>query len=116
MLLAVLYAVFNGFSEKLAARLQNHAVLAAVLAGALLGLVGFFVPETMFSGETGLHALLGDWRSYTAGALLLDRRAQGAVVRPLHQSRLARREHLSHHLYGRSGRLCLRAGREPARR
>lgn len=71
MLLAVLYAVFNGFSEKLAARLQNHAVLAAVLAGALLGLVGFFVPETMFSGETGLHALLGDWRSYTAGALLL---------------------------------------------
>ena len=32
---------------------------------------GFFVPETMFSGETGLHALLGDWRSYTAGALLL---------------------------------------------
>ena len=25
----------------------------------------------MFSGETGLHSLLGEWRSYTAGALLL---------------------------------------------
>lgn len=71
MLMAVLYVVFNGFSEKLAAQLQGRAILAAVLAGALLGLVGFFVPETMFSGETGLHALLGDWRSYTAGALLL---------------------------------------------
>lgn len=71
MLMALLYAVFNGLSEKLAVLLEGRAILAAVLAGALLGLVGFFLPETMFSGETGLHSLLGEWRSYTAGALLL---------------------------------------------
>lgn len=71
MLMALLYAAFNGLSEKLAVLLEGRAILAAVLAGALLGLVGFFLPETMFSGETGLHSLLGEWRSYTAGALLL---------------------------------------------
>ena len=71
MLLAILYRCFEKISEKLAAQLQGHAILAAVLAGALLGLVGFFVPEIMFSGESGLHVLLGDWRSYTAGMLLL---------------------------------------------
>lgn len=71
MLMALLYAAFNGLSEKLAVLLEGRAILAAVLAGALLGLVGFFLPETMFSGETGLHSLLGEWRSYTTGALLL---------------------------------------------
>lgn len=71
MLMALLYAAFNGLSEKLAVLLEGRAILAAVLTGALLGLVGFFLPETMFSGETGLHSLLGEWRSYTAGALLL---------------------------------------------
>ena len=104
MLMALLYAAFNGLSEKLAVLLEGRAILAAVLAGALLGLVGFFLPETMFSGETGLHALLGDWQSYTAGALLLI-----AVLKGLLST-------FCINLGWRSGRLCLRAGREPARR
>ena len=49
--------------------LEKYPIVAAVIAGALLGLVGYFVPETMFSGESGLHELLTTWNGYSAGAL-----------------------------------------------
>lgn len=59
MLMALLYAAFNGLSEKLAVLLEGRAILAAVLAGALLGLVGFFCRKQCFPEKPGcIHCLV----------------------------------------------------------
>lgn len=69
IVMALLYAVFDDVTATFAECLEKYPIVAAVIAGALLGLVGHFVPETMFSGESGLHELLTTWNGYSAGAL-----------------------------------------------
>ncbi|MEE0511987.1 MAG: chloride channel protein [Peptococcaceae bacterium] len=69
IVMALLYAVFDDVTATFAECLEKYPIVAAMIAGALLGLVGHFVPETMFSGESGLHELLTTWNGYSAGAL-----------------------------------------------
>lgn len=66
---AMIYRGLDTLAEKLAGCLGTHKIAAAVSAGALVGLCAHFLPQVLFSGETGLHALLVDWRGYTAAAL-----------------------------------------------
>lgn len=69
IVMALLYAVFDDVTATFAECLEKYPIVAAMIAGALLGLVGHFVPETMFSGESGLHELLTTWNGYSAGVL-----------------------------------------------
>ena len=56
----------HGLSHAIGAK----PVLKAVIAGAVLGLCGCFLPFTMFAGEHQMHELMETWTTLSAGALL----------------------------------------------
>ncbi len=55
-------------THALSHRMGSKPVLKAVLAGAVLGLCGTFLPLTMFSGEHQIHELMDLWASWGAPA------------------------------------------------
>lgn len=55
---------------KLSARLGDRVVVKAVVAGAILGVLGIFLPFTLFAGEAQTEMLAQQWTALGAGALL----------------------------------------------
>ncbi|MDR2035770.1 MAG: chloride channel protein [Coriobacteriales bacterium] len=70
-----LFHTANLFTGKLARSLKRFVVLRAVLCGLLIGLIGSFLPYTLFSGEEQMGELMQSYS--TLGAWLLV--ATGAV-------------------------------------
>ena len=65
--------LFHGFGwavGKLSARLGDRVVVKAVVAGAILGVLGIFLPFTLFAGEAQTEMLAQQWTALGAGALL----------------------------------------------
>jgi H+/Cl- antiporter ClcA len=76
-------AIYTAFSMQLFGRLLprvfgERVVLRSVAAGTVIGLVGFVLPETMFSGEYQVHAILGEPGQYGVALLLML-----ALLKPL---------------------------------
>lgn len=67
----VLFLVCERFSRLAFAPLANQKILRAVIAGALLGVVGMFMPYTMFSGEEQMYDLVNSWQSWAAPMLFI---------------------------------------------
>lgn len=65
-----LFHAFGWGVGKLSERLSGHIVAKAVVAGAVLGALGIFLPFTMFAGEAQTDMLAGQWMSMGAGVLL----------------------------------------------
>lgn len=71
-----LLAIFAGVSMQVAGkimeRLFGDAAVAPVLAaGAVIAVVGYAVPEVLFSGEAEIHGIIADPARFGAGMLLL---------------------------------------------
>ena len=65
--------LFHGFGwavGKLSARLGDRVVVKAVVAGAILGVLGIFLPFTLFAGEAQTEMLAQQWTALGAGVLL----------------------------------------------
>lgn len=73
---ALLVAVASKAARRLSNALERVAhgersahILRATVCGAALGLAAIFMPDVLFSGETGLEALIGSWATYGLGLL-----------------------------------------------
>lgn len=81
--LGVAMALYTAASMNLFGRLVprlfgQHVVLRSLAAGAVIGLVGLGVPESMFSGENQVHTIIADPSRYGLALLLLL-----ALLKPL---------------------------------
>jgi H+/Cl- antiporter ClcA len=63
---------------RLMGRFGDRVVTRAVVAGAVIGVVGYFVPDLLFSGEEQIHGILADPAATGLGMLILL-----AVAKPL---------------------------------
>lgn len=68
---AILFLAADKAAAAVGEALKKHRIVSCVIAGAILGLAGYFVPQGMFSGEEQLAELIGGWAEYSAPALLL---------------------------------------------
>jgi H+/Cl- antiporter ClcA len=81
--LGALLAIFAGANMQLFGRIiprvfGERVVLRAVAAGVVIGFVGLVLPETLFSGEEQIHAIVADPARYGVGMLVLL-----AVLKPV---------------------------------
>ena len=67
---ALVYHSANWSFARLGASLSNHVVLRAVIAGLGLGLVGAFLPYTLFPGEEQAWQLMDQWQIMGAFVLI----------------------------------------------
>lgn len=103
--------LFHGFGwamGKLSARLGDRVVVKAVVAGAILGVLGIFLPFTLFAGEAQTEMLAQQWMALGAGALLATGFLKVLASPGVPRTRLARRPLLPAHLLGDRHRLCRR--------
>lgn len=70
ILFALYFTAMEGLFARISERFEKYDMALCVAAGILVALCGFFVPLSMFSGEKQLGALITDWQSYTAAALV----------------------------------------------
>ncbi len=73
--IGALLAVFTGLSMQGIGRLvervfKDYVILPLLAAGAVVALVGYFVPELLFSGEDQIHAIIADPVAFGAAMLL----------------------------------------------
>ena len=66
-----IYLLFNKCTMLIGKKLQNHTVIACVLAGIVIAIFGYLLPLTMFSGEYEMEDLMLNYQSYTIGLLIL---------------------------------------------
>lgn len=70
-LLGMGYFVFKSIVKKAIQPLKDKVVAKAIVAGAILGGVGMFLPYTMFSGEHQMTDLMTSWQSIGVGLLFV---------------------------------------------
>ncbi|HDR73821.1 MAG TPA: chloride channel protein [Methanoculleus sp.] len=74
-IIGALLAVFTGLSMAAIGRMVDRAfkdrvILPALAAGAVIALVGSFVPALLFSGQAQIHAIIADPAAFGAAMLL----------------------------------------------
>lgn len=71
----IIAAIFFVFMDKctsyLGQKILKYRVLSCVLTGTILAVVGYFIPETMFSGESQMSLLMENWQGYSIVMLVL---------------------------------------------
>jgi H+/Cl- antiporter ClcA len=72
--IGVAFQVFG----KIMSRFGNRVIERVLVAGLVIGIVCYFIPELMFSGETSIHAVMANPAQYGIGMLLLM-----ALLKPL---------------------------------
>ncbi len=77
-LLAVYIASAFRIAEKLMGVFGDRIILRAIAAGSIIGLVCYFLPELMFSGESSIHSIVANASSYGVLLLLLF-----SILKPL---------------------------------
>jgi H+/Cl- antiporter ClcA len=65
------YKVLFAIVQRIFAPLRQHPIVLAILGGVIIGLIGSFVPLTLYSGQVQLQSLLKSTISYSALYLLL---------------------------------------------
>ena len=68
---AIVFLFFNKITIALNNRFGNHRIAACLIVGVVLAVVGFCVPEAMFSGEEQMGDLIHEWIAYPSGMLIL---------------------------------------------
>ncbi|MFN8482351.1 MAG: chloride channel protein [Anaerolineae bacterium] len=63
---------------KVMSRFDNQVVLRALVAGVIIGIVCYFIPDLMFSGETSIHTIIANPAQVGVAMLLLM-----ALLKPL---------------------------------
>ena len=67
---AYLFFSANLLTERLALLFKQHIILRTVLCGLLIGLIGSFLPLTLFSGEEQMGELIEGFAAMGAGVLI----------------------------------------------
>jgi len=70
VLAGYLFHIADRLTEHLARLLKNKVILRTMLCGLLLGLIGSFLPYTMFSGEGQMGELMGNYTNIGAWLLI----------------------------------------------
>ncbi len=71
---AVLGLFYKGVdfgAQKIAKKLQKHPFIPVLIAGLAVAICGYFLPDTMFSGEHQLEPLIANWQSMDAVILIV---------------------------------------------
>lgn len=71
ILLGLIYCLFERITKKCAAKIEDKRILSCLIAGVILAVAGFLLPETMFSGEDALGELIVNWDMRSPQILLL---------------------------------------------
>ena len=67
----ILFKLIMGIVHILFTPLKQHPVILAIVGGVLIGLVGSFLPLTLYSGQNQLTEIIHNPAAYGAGLLLL---------------------------------------------
>ncbi|MEG0377398.1 MAG: chloride channel protein [Eubacterium sp.] len=70
-LCGILYPIFGLLVRKIVAPIKKYPVILAVIGGLILGLVGMFLPFTMFAGEHEMSEIMEIWQGFPIWVLLL---------------------------------------------
>jgi H+/Cl- antiporter ClcA len=76
-LLAAYIAIAFRVAGKLMGVFKDRNILRALVAGSIIGMVCYFIPELMFSGESSIHTIIASASTYGVLTLLLF-----AVLKP----------------------------------
>lgn len=80
VVLGLFYKGVDFGTKKIAVKLDKYPFIPILIAGFAVAVCGFFLPDTMFSGEHQLEPLISNWQSYDAGLLLLTGVVKLALV------------------------------------
>jgi H+/Cl- antiporter ClcA len=70
-IVGTLYKVIFGVIHLVFAPLKGHPVVCAIVSGIIIGLIGSFLPLTLYSGQDQLLAIIHNPAAYGVGLLLL---------------------------------------------
>lgn len=68
---ALTYLVFNKLTSMVGNKLKDHIIIRCMLGGAVLALIGWYVPFTMLSGETDMGTIMADWQAMSVSLLIV---------------------------------------------
>ena len=68
---AFIYLIFNKLTSMIGNKLKDHIIVRCMLGGAVLALVGWYVPLTMLSGETDMGTIMADWQTMSVSVLFV---------------------------------------------
>lgn len=77
---AIIYLIFNALTTKIANAIIDKRILSCLIAGLCVAIAGFFVPESLFSGEHQMEPLIQNWQNETAASLILIALVKIALV------------------------------------
>ena len=80
ILAGVVFLLFQKLTACAGRLMQNRKIVSAAAAGVLLGVIGHFIPESMFSGEHQMAELIEKWTEYSAWILILAAAAKMLLV------------------------------------
>lgn len=69
--MALLYGGYGKILHKIFLPLKNYKIIRALIGGIILGIVGTWLPYTLFSGEHEVKVLVKEWSSLSIGILIL---------------------------------------------
>jgi H+/Cl- antiporter ClcA len=69
--MGILFKVIFGVVHRVFARFQSHPVVAAIVGGVVMGLIGSFLPLTLYSGQEQVTHIIHHPAAYSVGFLLL---------------------------------------------
>lgn len=69
LLLGCIYHFFEKVITKISTPIQKYTIIKCILGGLILGVIGTFLPYTMFSGEHQMAEIMDKWKEI--GALIL---------------------------------------------
>jgi H+/Cl- antiporter ClcA len=69
--IGILFKVIFGVTHLVFAPLKKRPVVLAIVGGVVIGLIGSFLPLTLYSGQTQLLQIIHNPAAYTVGFLLL---------------------------------------------
>ncbi|HEY6408419.1 MAG TPA: chloride channel protein [Ktedonobacteraceae bacterium] len=70
-IIGILFKVIFGVMHLVFAKLQSRPVIAAMVGGVVIGLIGSFLPLTLYSGQAQVTQIIHNPAAYSVGFLLL---------------------------------------------
>ena len=80
LLLGLITVLLGRFSAFIGRRLAGYRVISCLIAGAVLGITGYFLPLSMFSGEHDMAAMIDQWQAYPVLLLIMSALAKVFLV------------------------------------
>ena len=80
VLAALFCMLINKTTKKLAEKIASHRILSCMIVGAVLAVVAYQLPMSMFSGEHQMYTLMAHWQEISVVLLLLTAIAKLLLV------------------------------------